>query len=147
MSKTLYAENAYVKFEANAVAMPTWGANFGVSLHTQDPGEGAVYTDYAATYTNYAPITVARDAGGLTICDATNPYAANANGGGYKNTAQLTWPESSAGFVGPETLTHAAVYELATGKIVRRGALPTPIVVGPLATPYAPPGTVIFGEA
>lgn len=151
MSKTSYGENNLVKFEANAVAPPSYGANLGVSLHTADPGEGGLYTTNAATYTNYAPITIARDATGLTICDATNPYSANANGSAYKNAVQLTFPQSDAGFVGPEGITYVAMYDLVTGKILRRTQIGSPspytLLVGPNSTPFFPAGTLVWVEA
>jgi hypothetical protein len=151
MSKTSYGENNLMAYEANGTAMPNYGANLGVSLHIADPGEAGLYTTNAATYTNYAPTTVSRDALGLTICDGTNPYAANPNGSGYKNAAQITFPQSDPGFVGPEGITYVAIYDLTTGKILRRAQIGAPspytLLVGPNSTPFFPPGTLIWLEA
>jgi hypothetical protein len=150
MSKGNFAENAIVKYEANAVAMPNYGANLGVSLHTADPGEGGTNTTNAATYTNYAPITVSRDALGLTICDPTNPFAANPNGSAYKNAVQLAFPQSDPGFVGPEGITYVAIYDIATGNILRRTQIGSPspytLLIGPNATPFFPAGTLVWAE-
>ena len=146
MSKSNYAENAWMAFECNATAMPSWGANLGVALHTADPGENGLYTTNACAYTNYAPITVSRDVAGLTLCDGTNPYAANASGNAYKNAAQMTFPTSDPGYVGPETATHVSIYDIGTGKILRSTALTVGVIIGPNATPLFPAGTLVWAE-
>jgi len=150
MSKSNYGENNLIKYEANAVAMPNYGANLGVSLHTADPGEAGVFTTNACTYTNYAPTTVARDAAGLTVCDPDTPFAANAAGSAYKNAVQIGFPKSDAAYVGPEGATHIAIYDIVTGNILRRTQIGSPspytLLIGPNATPFFPIGTLIFAE-
>lgn len=143
MSKSNATENDYVKFEANAVAMPSYGANLQVNLHTADPGEAGTATTSAPTYTGYAAVSVSRDAAGFTICDGTNPYAANASGNAYKNTAQITFPECTGG---SDTITHVSVSVIATGQILRKTALTASIAVSNTITPLFPPGTLVFAE-
>ena len=146
MSKNNVTENDYVKFEANGVAMPSYGANLQINLHTADPGETGVATANEPTYTAYVAQTVTRDTFGLTICDGTVPYAPNANGPGYKNTALVSFPEYEGGFVGTETITHSSVSVIATGQILRRAALGAPRIYAAGATPQFLPGTMIYVE-
>jgi hypothetical protein len=146
MSKSNATENDYVKFEANNVAMPAYGATLQINLHTADPGEAGVATSNLPSYTAYLAQTVARDSSGLTICNTTFPYAANAAGGGYKNTALITFPEYEGGFGGTETITHASISVVATGQILRSGPLTAPRIYAAGATPLFPAGTMIFLE-
>lgn len=143
MSKSNATENDYVKFEANAVAMPSYGASLQINLHTGDPGEAGVATTSAPTYTGYAATTVTRDASGFTICDGTNPYASNASGNAYKNAAQITFPECTGG---SDTITHVSVSVVATGQILRKTALTASLAVSNLVTPLFPAGTLVFAE-
>lgn len=146
MSKGNTTENDFVKFEANATAMPSYGANLNVNLHTADPGEAGSPSTNLATYDGYLSVSVARDSGGWTICNGTDPYGANASGNAYKNTAQVTFPECDAGFVGTQTITHVSTSSPSTGQLLRKTALTTPIVVGALTTPLFPAGTLVFAE-
>lgn len=143
MSKSNATENDFVKFIANAVAMPSYGSNLQVNLHTADPGEAGTATTNAPTYTGYAAVSVARDSGGWTICDGTNPYADNASGNAFKNAAEITFPECTGG---SDTLTHASVSVVATGQILYSGALTASINVSNLITPRFPAGTFICSE-
>jgi hypothetical protein len=143
MSKGNETENDIVKFIANGVAMPSYGANLQVNLHTADPGEAGTATTNAPTYTGYAAVTVARDSTGWTICDGTNPYAANPNGPAFKNAAEITFPECTGG---SDTITHASVSVVGTGQLLYKGALTAPINVSNLITPRFPAGTFICAE-
>jgi len=143
MSKANATENDLVKFIFNNVAFPAYGTNLQVNLHTADPGEAGTATTSAATYTGYAAVPVSRDGAGWTICDGTNPYAANANGNAAKNTAEVTFPECTGG---TNTITHASVSVIATGQILYKGALTAPINVSNLITPRFPAGTLILAE-
>lgn len=146
MSKGNTTENDYVKFEANAVAMPSYGANLQINLHTADPGEAGTATTNLPTYTNYVAQTVSRDAAGLTICDGTNPYADNASGNAYKNFAQINFPEYEGGFVGTEDITHTSISVIATGQILRKTALTQARVFSAGITPIFPAETMIWAE-
>jgi hypothetical protein len=146
MSKSNATENDFVKFEANAVAMPAYGANLQVNLHTADPGEAGTPATSAATYLGYTSVLVSRDAAGWTISDSTVPYAASPTGSAYKNTAQITFPECDPAFVGTETITHVSTSSPSTGQILRKTSLSVPIVVAALITPLFPAGTLVFAE-
>jgi hypothetical protein len=143
MSKGNTTENDLVKFIFNGVAMPAYGANLQVNLHTADPGEAGTATTSAPTYTGYAAVAVSRDGAGWTICDGTNPYAANASGNAAKNAAEVTFPECTGG---SDTITHASVSVVATGQVLYKGALTAPINVSNLITPRFPAGTLILAE-
>jgi hypothetical protein len=142
MSKGNATENDLVKFIAQATAMPSYGSNLQLNLHTADPGEAGTATTNAAAYSGYAPLSVARDATGWTICDGTNPYDANASGNAFKNAALLTFPESTTS----ETETHISLSVPATGQILYKGALTAPLAVSNGVAPFFPAGTVIFVE-
>lgn len=143
MSKGNATENDLVKFIANAVAMPAYGANLQVNLHTADPGEAGTATTSAPTYTGYVAVSVSRDGAGWTICDGTNPYAPNASGNGFKNTAEVTFPECTGG---SDTITHASVSVIATGQVLYKGALTASLSISNLITPRFPAGTLVMAE-
>lgn len=143
MSKGNATENDLVKFIAQATAMPSYGANLQVNLHTADPGEAGTATTSAAAYTGYVAVAVPRDNTGWTICDGTDPYDANASGNAFKNAAEITFPESTSG---PEVITHASVSVVATGQILYKGALTASLTINNLITPRFPAGTLIMAE-
>lgn len=143
MSKGNLTENDFVVFVAHGTAMPSYGATLQVNLHTADPGEAGTDLTNEADYTGYLPVAVSRDSSGWTICDGTNPYAANASGNGFKNAAEVTFPECTGG---SNTITHASVSVVATGQILYKGALTAPINVSNLITPRFPAGTLIMVE-
>jgi len=141
MSKSNATENDYVKHVFNATALPAYGSNLQVNLHTADPGEAGVATTSAATYTGYVAVAVARDDTGWTICDANGTV--NAAGNSAKNAAEVTFPECTGG---TNTITHASISVVATGQILYSGALTASIAISNLITPRFPAGTVILTE-
>lgn len=144
MSKSNATENDYVKFEANAVAMPSYGANLQINLHTADPGEAGNSSTSAPTYTGYAAVTKPRDNTGFTICDGTSPFAANANGPAYKNATDVIFPEATGG---SDTITHVSVSLVGSAQqILRSTALTAPLAVSNGITPLFLAGTLIFAE-
>lgn len=143
MSKGNTTENDWVKFVANGVSLPAYGTNLQVNLHTADPGESGTATTSAPTYTGYAAVAVSRDGAGWTICDGTNPYAANANGNAFKNTAEVTFPECTGG---SDTITHCSLSVVATGQILYKGALTASVEISNLITPRFPAGTMVMVE-
>lgn len=132
MSKSNATENDIVKFIFNNVAMPAYGSNLQVNLHTADPGEAGTATTSAPTYTGYAAVAVARDAGGWTV---TNNQAVN--------TAEVTFPECTGG---SDTLTHASVSVVGSGQILYSGALTASLAISNLITPRFPAGTLVMQE-
>jgi hypothetical protein len=134
MSKGNTTENDFVKFVFNATAMPSYGSNLYVSLHTADPGEAGDQTTSEATYTDYARVLVSRDGAGWTV-----------SGNEAENTAEITFPECTGG---TNTITHVAVGTAASGagQILYSGALTASIAVSNLITPRFPAGTLIMQE-
>lgn len=144
MSKSNATENDFVKFEANAVAMPAYGVNLQINLHTADPTDSGNSSSNAPTYTGYAAVTKPRDATGFTICDGTNPYAPNASGNGYKNASDAIFPECTGG---ADTITHVSVSVVgAAQQILRSTALTAPINISNGHTPLFLAGTLVWAE-
>jgi hypothetical protein len=141
MSKGNATENDLVKFIFNATAMPSYGSNLQINLHTADPGEAGTATTSAPTHTGYVAVAVARDNTGWTICDSDG--TPNASGNSAKNAAEITFPECTGG---SDAITHASVSVVATGQILYSGALTAPINISNLITPRFPAGTVILTE-
>ena len=131
MSKGNITENDIMQFIFNGVAMPSYGANLIVHLHTSDPGEAGSGSTSEADYTGYAPVSVARDNSGFTV-----------SGNQAINTAEVTFPECTGG---TNTLTHGSVTTVG-GQLLYSGALQAPINVSNLITPRFPAGTMIFLE-
>lgn len=134
MSKANTTENDVVKFMFNGTAMPSYGANLYVSLHTADPGEAGSQTTSECAYTGYARVAVSRDTGGWTV-------SANQ----AQNVAEITFPECTGG---SETVTHVAVGTASSGagQILYKGALTASIAVSNLITPRFPAGTLVVQE-
>jgi len=143
MSKSNATENDFVKFLAQATAMPSYGSNLQVNLHTSDPGEAGTSTSNSPTYTGYVAVAVARDNTGWTICDGIDPFAPNASGNAFKNAAEITFPECTGG---SDTITHASISVVATDQILYSGALTASVAVSNLITPRFPAGTLIMAE-
>lgn len=141
MSKGNTTENDVAKFMAHGTAMPSYGSNLQVNLHTADPGEGGTATTSAPTYTGYAAVTVARDNTGWTICDSDG--TTNADGNSFKNAAEVTFPECTGG---SDTITHGSLSVVATGQILYKSALSASVEVSNLITPRFPAGTIRFTE-
>jgi hypothetical protein len=131
MSKGNTTEADFIAFVFNATAMPSYGANLSVSLHTADPGEAGTLATNEADYTGYARVSVARDSGGWTVA-----------GNQASNTAEITFPECTGG---TNTITHVAV-GTAGGQILYSGALTASIAVSNLITPRFPVGTLVLQE-
>lgn len=143
MSKGNVTENDFVKFLAHGTAMPTYGGTLYVHLHTADPGEAGTGATNECAYDDYVRVGVTRDVTGWTICDADG--TPNAAGSAFKNAAEVTFPECGSGFVGTETATHGSLCT-ASGQLLYKSALTTPIVVAALNTPRIVPGGAIFKE-
>jgi hypothetical protein len=134
MSKSNTTENDVVKFMFNATAMPAYGANLYVALHTADPGEAGDQTTNEATYVGYARAAVSRDGAGWTVA-----------GNSASNAAEITFPECTGG---TNTLTHLSIGIAASGpsQILYKGPLTAPIDVSNLITPRFPAATLVTQE-
>lgn len=134
MSKGNTTEADIIAFVFNATAMPAYGSNLVVSLHTADPGEAGTLATNECDYDDYARVSVSRDSGGWTC-----------TGNQAVNTAEVTWPECDTAFVGTQIATHGAVGTVG-GQILYSGALTQSITIAALITPRAPAGTLVFTE-
>lgn len=134
MSKGNATEADVVAFMFNATAMPSYGANLYVSLHTGDPGEAGTQLTNEADYTGYTRIAVSRDGAGWTV-----------SGNQAENTAEITFPECTGG---ANTITHVAVGTAFSGgsQVLYKGTLTAPIDVSNLITPRFPVGTLVVQE-
>lgn len=131
MSKGNQTENDIMLFIFNGVAMPAYGANLYLHLHTSDPGEAGSGASNEADYTGYASVAVARDNSGFTV-----------SGNQAINTAEVTFPECTGG---ANTITHASVTTVG-GQVLYSGALNAPINISNLITPRFPAGTLVLTE-
>lgn len=144
VSKSNATENDYVKFEANSIAMPAYGANLQINLHTADPGEAGLSNTNAPTYVGYAPVTKPRDATGFVICNPSPPYAANPTGSAYKNATDVLFPEATGG---ADTVTHVSVSVVGVAQqILRSTALDTPVNISTNIVPLFLAGTLVWAE-
>lgn len=111
MSKSDVTENDVIKFMFNNTAMPSYGSNLYIALHTADPGEAGDQTTSEATYTSYARVAVSRDSSGWTV-----------SGSNSSNTALIQFPQATGG---SETITHVSIGTASSGagQILYSGAL------------------------
>lgn len=134
MSKSNTTENDLMKFMFNNVAMPSYGSNLYLSLHTGDPGEGGVQTSSECAYNPYARVAISRDSGGWTV-----------SGNQAVNAALVQFPQSTNG---PETATHFAIGTASTGdgQILYSGILSAPLVINNLVQPQFAAGNLVVQE-
>lgn len=138
MSKSNTTENDIVKFMFNNVAMPAYGSNLYLSLHTADPGEAADQTTNEISYTggsgNYARIAISRDAGGWLV-----------SGNQSSNVALVQFAASNTG---PVTATHLGIGTSASGagQLLAFNALAEPLVINNLTIPQFQIGGIIYQE-
>jgi hypothetical protein len=97
--------------DASGLQPSATAGSFYVRLHTGDPGEAGDGSTSEATYTGYAPVAVARSAGGFTV-----------SGNQISNTATVQFGECTAG---SDTVTYFSVTlgSGAASPILYRGAL------------------------
>lgn len=120
MSKSDAHENEYLLYAFHGTP-PSWSmaADFYLSLHTADPGEGGSQTTNEASYSGYARVAVPRDSGGWTV-----------TGGIASNAAEVQFPLASSG---PQVITHVGIGIALSGAggLLWRCALGSPVTVGP----------------
>lgn len=138
MSKGDTTENDIVKFLFNNVAMPSYGSNLYLALHTADPGESGDQTSNEVSYTggsgNYARVAVSRDAGGWTV-----------SGNQSSNTALVQFAVSNTG---PVVVTHVSIGTSASGagQILASGALSASLTINNLVQPQFSIGGLVYQE-
>lgn len=143
MAKGNVTCNDVVKFFAHGTALPAYGSNLEMHLHTGDPGDAGTGATNECAYTGYAPILVSRDAGGFTLCDSDG--TPNSAGRAFKNAAEVTYGECT-GVADDELVTFVSLTAPASDQILYKGALPVGIRVTYLHTPRIPAGAGIFKE-
>lgn len=123
MSKGNTTENDLIKFMFNNTAMPSYGSNLYLSLHTADPGEAGDQTTNEADYTSYARIAVSRDSGGWVV-----------SGNQASNNSLVQFAQCTGG---SNTITHVAIGTSSSGagQILYSGALNASIAVSNLIQP------------
>ena len=138
MSKSNTTENDIVQFLFNNVAMPSYGSNLYLSLHTADPGEAGDQTTNEVSYTgasgNYARIAISRDAGGWTV-----------SGNQSTNAALAQFAVSDTG---PVVVTHLGIGTAASGagQLLAKGALSASLTVNNLVQPQFAIGGIVYQE-
>lgn len=138
-SKTTQSANDVVNYLVRNVA-PTWdgATTLYLSLHTGAVGLGGNQLTNEATYVPYVRVAITRNAAGTF--DA-------AVGGVAATSALLQFAQCTAGTL-PETLTHAALGENASGAgtVIATAALSSSIVVNVNSVPQFAIGTLTVGE-
>lgn len=133
MSKGNTFENDVVAFRFNNTAMPAYGANLTLNLHTADPGEGGDSTTSVATYTSYAAVNVSRDASGWVVSD---------NQAG--NAALIQYPKCT-GAGDDQLITHLSITGTGEGGFIS-GALSSSLRVTNNVQPQFPIAGVLYQE-
>jgi len=133
VSKSNTTENDFMFYTFNATAFP-WDAtaSLRVHLHTADPGEAGTSATSAATYTDYLPVTVTRNAGGWTV-----------SGNQASNAALVQFPQCTGG---SNTITHVSITPLATTQILYSGALSSSLAVSSGIQPQFAIGALTISE-
>jgi len=138
-SKTTQSANDIVNYMLRNVA-PSWdgASTLYFSLHTGAIGLGGDQDTNEATYTPYARIPITRTSGGSFDAAAA---------GIALNNALLQFAKCTGGTL-PETLTHAALGELASGAgtVIVSAALDFPLVVNINVRPVFQIGSVAIQE-
>ena len=134
MSKSNVTENDLMKFMFNAVAMPSYGSNLYLALHTADPGEGGDQSTSECAYVNYLRVAVSRDSGGWTV-----------SGNQAVNAALVQFAQSGSG---PETATHFSIGTASSGagQILYSGILSAALVINNLVQPQFSAGSLVVQE-
>ena len=134
MSKSNTTENDLMKFMFNNVAMPSYGSNLYLSLHTGDPGEGGVQTSSECAYNPYVRVAISRDSGGWTV-----------SGNQAVNAALVQFPQCTGG---TNTLTHVGIgtASSSTGKLLYKGALAASLSVSSGIQPQFAAGALVVTE-
>lgn len=138
MSKSNVLENDIVEFLFNNVAMPSYGSNLYLSLHTADPGEaGDQETNEVSTsaYTSYARVAVSRDNTGWTVGTNTST-----------NAALVQFPQCTGGT--GATITHVGIGTASTGPgiLLASGALNASLAVSNLIQPQFAASALTYTE-
>jgi hypothetical protein len=138
-SKTTQSANDFLNYFLRNSA-PSWGGatTLYLSLHTGAVGLGGNQTTNEATYTGYARVALTRSSSGA--------FSA-ASSGSAANNALIQFGLCSGGTL-PETITHAAIGENAsgTGTVIASAALNSSLVVNLNIRPQFDVSTLVVQE-
>ena len=133
MSKGNQTETDFLALTFTATALP-WAAEtqLQIHLHTADPGEAGSTTTSEATYTGYAPVTVARNVSDWTVTGNT-----------VTNDNLIQFPQCSAG---SNTVTHVSISTDGETQILYSGALNASLSIAAGIQPQFAPGALSITE-
>lgn len=116
MSKSNATETDLLSYIFTASA-PSWAGatQLDVHLHVADPGEAGTSATSPATYTSYAPVTVARAASDWTVTGNT-----------VNNDNLIQFPQCTGG---SNTITHISITPQGSTQILYSGALNSSLAV------------------
>ena len=132
MSKSNATEVDLLAKVFKSTALP-WDAetDLNIHLHVADPGEAGTTATSPATYTSYAPVTVARSGAQWS---GTNPLS---------NTNTITFPQCTGG---TNTITHVSISCDGDTQILYSGALNSSLSVSNLIQPMFAAGALTIAE-
>jgi hypothetical protein len=137
MSKSNATEQDVLKSLLNKTTYP-WDAatTLDINLHTADPGEGGTTATALATYTNYAPVTINRNATDLPVTSPSGVSQA-------KNASLIQFPQ--CGVTG-NTITHVSICPTGSTQILYSGPLNSALAVANLIQPQFSPNALVVTE-
>lgn len=132
MSKSNATEGDLLAKIFKATALP-WDAasDLEIHLHTADPGEAGTSATSEATYTGYAPVSVARSGAAWS---GTNPVS---------NAALVQFPQCTGG---SNVLTHVSITPAGLTQILYSGPLAAALTVTNLIQPQFAAGALQISE-
>lgn len=133
MSKSNATESDLLALAFTATALP-WAAatQLDIHLHTADPGEAGTSATSAATYTSYAPVTVARAGTDWTVAGNT-----------VTNDNLIQFPQCTGG---SNTITHVSITPNGSTQILYSGALNSSLAVSNGIQPQFAAGALSITE-
>jgi hypothetical protein len=138
-SKTTQSANDVLNYMLRNVA-PSWdgASTLYLSLHTGAVGLGGNQTTNEATYTGYARVALTRNSSGAFTA---------ASSGSSSNAALIQFGIATGGTL-PETITHVAIGESAsgTGTVINTAALNSSLVINLNIRPEFDAGTLVVQE-
>ncbi len=137
MSKSNTTEQDFLNYVFKATAF-SWNAatQLDINLHTADPGEAGTTATNLATYTNYAAVTVNRNAGAWTVSSPGGVSQA-------ENAGLIQFPQCGAS---GNTITHVSICPNGSTQILYSGALNSSLAVANLIQPQFSIGALVITE-
>jgi hypothetical protein len=122
--------------DATGLRGSTTPGDLYIALHTADVGEGGTQSTSETSYPGYIRVAVPRTTAAWTVNESLSQAS---------NAAVITFPAATGGSV---TISHVSVgtSSSGTGKVLYKGALPSPVVVSTGFTPTIAIGALIASE-